>query len=423
MHPAKNEKQAFSVNSITQQFSMLLINSFKSFVTLLLTAGILLLAPSGCKAPADGDPAPVTFKKTLVSSSLIGAYTKDELRNRFTGVSALLKAFIRNDIKAFRLTYTTTNSDGKAITASGALIVPLVANAVPLLSMQHGTITSDSDAPSNFESSSEAYTYGSVFASQGYIVAAPDYIGYGASKDLPHTYEQREGLATASLDMLRAAREFLSNQSIAWDNRLFIAGYSEGGFATMSLQKKLEEETGNEFNLVASSCGAGAYDKPAFMKQIINEQTTGVDYINRLYVWVLLTYDRIYGLNRPMSYYFKEPYASQITKEGKDVSINVSLNTTFTDSFKKAVNEGTDKAFLAAVQDNDVHDWKPRTPTRLYHGTADEIVAFLNSQNAYDAMLKRGSTSVVLKPMPLATHGTGIIEYITGTYEFFSNIN
>lgn len=396
----------------------------KSFCALLLAASILLLAPSGCKTSSGTDPAPVTPPKTLVSSALIGAYTKDQLSSRFTGVSALLKAFIRNDIKAYRLTYTTTNTDGKTITASGALIVPLVANAVPMLSMQHGTITSDSDAPSNFESSSEAYTYGSVFASQGYIVAAPDYIGYGASKDMPHTYEHRNGLATASLDMLRAAREFLTSQSvIAWDNRLFIAGYSEGGFATMSLQKKLEEETGNEFNLVESSCGAGAYDKPAFMKQIINETTTGVDYVNRLYIWVLLTYDRIYGLNRPMTYYFKEPYASQITKEGKDVSINVSLNTTFTDSFKKAVNDGTDKAFLAAVADNDVHDWKPRTPTHLYHGTADEIVAFLNSQNAYDAMKARGSTSVTLIPIPFATHGTGIPGYILGTKDFFSTIN
>ena len=52
------------------------------------------------------------------------------------------------------------------------------------------------------------------------------------------------------------------------------------------------------------------------MKQIINDQSAGVDYINRLYVWVLLTYDRIYGLNQPLTYYFKEPYASQIQSAG-----------------------------------------------------------------------------------------------------------
>lgn len=393
----------------------------KSILTLLLIGGMLLVAPTGCKQSVGDEFAPLTQPRTLVNSSLIGTYSTDQLRNRFSGVSLPLQLFIRYGVKAYRLEYTTTNTDGKTIKASGALIVPDVTTAVPMLSMQHGTITGDNDAPSNFQSNSEAYTYGSVFASQGYIIAAPDYIGYGASKDLPHTYEHRNGIATASLDMLRAAREFLSSQRINWDNRLFIAGYSEGGYATMALQKKIEEETGSEFNLVASSCGAGAYDKPAFMKKIINEKTGGVDYINRLYVWVLLTYDRIYGLNRPMTYYFKEPYASQIAAQGMGASINVSLNEAFADSFKQAINNGTDKEFTAAVQDNDVHDWKPRTPTRLYHGTADEIVSFLNSQNAYDAMQKRGATNVQLIPIQGATHATGIIQFILGTYDFFGS--
>ncbi len=383
---------------------------------------MLLIAPTSCKTSTVDDPAPPAQQHTLIKGSLIGEYSTDQLRSRFTGASTILQIFIRYGIKAYRLEYTTTNTDGKTVTASGALIVPNVTTAAPMLSMQHGTITSDDDAPSNFRSSSEAYSYGSVFASQGYIIAAPDYIGYGASKNLPHTYENQNGLATASLDMLRAAREFLSNEKINWDKRLFVAGYSEGGYATMSLQKKIEEETGNEFNLVASSCGAGAYDKTAFMNHLFTQQTAGVDYINRLYVWVLLTYDRIYGLNRPMTYYFKEPYATLIAKDGMNASINVSLNLAFTDSFKKAIVDGTDKEFIAAVQANNVHDWKPRTPTRLYHGTADEIVPYLNSQNAYDAMRKRGATNVEIKPVPGGTHATTIIEFIRGTYEFFGSI-
>ena len=222
--------------------------------------------------------------------------------------------------------------------------------------------------------------------------------------------------------MLRATREFLSDNNVGWDKRLFIAGYSEGGYATMALQKKIEEETGNEFNLVASSCGAGAYDKPAFMKQIVNEPTSGITSINRLYVWVLLTYDRIYGLNRPMSYYFKEPYATQIAARGKDMDINVSLHTIFTDSFKKAINDGTDVDFLKAVQDNDVHDWKPRTQTRLYHGDADDTVFYLNSQNTYQAMQNRGATNVTLETLRGANHATGIIGFISGTYSFFGTV-
>jgi pimeloyl-ACP methyl ester carboxylesterase len=394
----------------------------KSIITLFLVGFLVLVAPMACKQSTGNDAVAPVPTRTLTGSSLIGEYSTAQLRSRFTGANAALQLFIRFGIKAYRLEYTTTNTDGKSIKASGALIIPDAPAALPLLSMQHGTILSDADAPSNFGSGSEAYTFGSVFASQGYIIAAPDYIGYGASKDVPHTYEHRNGLATASLDMLRAARDFLTDKRINWDKRLFIAGYSEGGYATLALQKKIEEETGSEFNLVASSCGSGAYDKPAFMKQIVNSTTAGVDYINRLYIWVLLTYDRIYGLNRPMTYYFKEPYASQIAAKGKDVSINVNLSQAFTDNFKQAVNAGTDKAFLDAVQDNDIHDWKPRTRTQLYHGDADETVLYLNSKNAYEAMQKRGATNVQLITMRGATHATGILEFITGTYSFFGSV-
>jgi alpha-beta hydrolase superfamily lysophospholipase len=392
---------------------------FKSILTLLVIGGVLLAAPSGCKTKETSEPVTPAPAQRLVSSSLIGEYSPSQLRSRYTGINSLFQALIVNGINVYRLEYKTTNTDGKTVMASGALIVPDAATAAPLLSMQHGTIGGDSEAPSYYRSGSEAYTFGTVFASQGYIIAAPDYIGYGASKDLPHTYDQRTGLATASLDMLRAAREFMSKNNINWDKHLYLAGYSEGGYATMALQKKIEEETGDEFNLVASSCGAGAYDKTAFMKQVINERTSGVASINELYVWVLLTYDRIYGLNRPMTYYFKEPYATQVAAKGKEAVINVSLNQAFTDSFKKAINDGTDEGFLKAVRDNDIYDWKPRTPTQLYHGDADNTVLYLNSVNARDAMQKRGATNVELKPIRGGTHATSILSYITGTYSFF----
>lgn len=395
--------------------------SLRFILSWLLIGSMVILVPTSCKQSTTTDPVtPVT--RVLTKSTLIGTFSTDQLRGLFTGSNVILQSFIRYGVSVYRLEYTTKNTDGKAITASGAVIVPATTNAVPLLSMQHATLSGESDAPSNFQSTSEIYTFGSLFGSQGYIIAAPDYIGYGASKDVPHTYEHRNGLATASLDMLRATRDFLGDKSISWNKRLFIAGYSEGGYATMALQKKIEEETGSEFNLVASSCGAGAYDKPAFLKEIINSTTSGIASINRLYLWVLLTYDRIYGLNHPMSYYFKEPYATQVAAGGKDTDINVSLNQTFTDSFKQGVNNGTDKTFLDAIQDNDIHDWKPRTPTQLYHGDADNTVFFLNSQNAYDAMQKRGATNVQLIRIPGANHATGITTFITGTYNFFSSI-
>ncbi|MBO0929404.1 alpha/beta hydrolase family protein [Fibrella aquatilis] len=380
--------------------------------------GLTALAPSACRQSAQPEAA-ATPARTLIDAQLLGTYTSDQLRNRYNGATSFLRLLTRYGIRAYKLTYHTTNTDGKAVTASGAVLVPMTTDSLPLISMQHGTISGDDQAPSYYKSSSEAYQFGSVFSSVGYIVAAPDYIGYGASNNLPHPYEHNRSLGQASLDMLRATKEFLADQKTNWNGRLYTAGYSEGGYATMALQKKLEEEAPTEFNLVASSVGAGAYDKPAFMRYIVGNKTQGsIDY-NRLYLWVLLTYDRVYGLNRPASYYFKEPYASRVKANAQGALINVSFNEALTDEFKTAVQNGTDAAFIKAVQDNDIHDWKLRTPTRLYHGDADNTVFFFNSQNAYDAMQRRGATNVSLYRLRGRTHATGIIDFVLGTFDFF----
>jgi dienelactone hydrolase len=406
---------------------MLLTKTFLTGLFTALLAGLLLVGPTGCRTSTPEDVVQPQ-NPVLVSATSIGTYTTEQLRTRYTSLygsfaTLITGQYLKNPITVYRVVYKTKNTDGTEVQASGALVVPTMSGAIPMISLQHGTIRSDDDAPSNNGAGSDTYLFGSLFASSGYIVSLPDYIGYGASKSLPHTYEHRSGLATASLDMLRASREFLAQNKASWDKRLFITGYSEGGYATMSLHKKLEEEAPNEFNLRASSVGAGAYDKTAMMKFIVNTASTNVVGYNQLYVWVLLTYDRIYGLNRPMSYYFKEPYATQIQSQRENVSINVSLNQVFTDQFKQAVNSGSDANFVKAVADNDVYDWKPAVPVQFYHGEADQLVPLFNSENAFNAMTKRGAR-VTKKSTPGANHtDLGVIlEYAQGTAAFFGSV-
>lgn len=358
----------------------------------------------------------------LKESSSIATLNKQQVLQKAGTLAAVVAQYVKHDIKVYKITYKTKNTDGSDITASGALILPVTTGPVSMISVQHGTISNPDEAPSLFRDGSEGSSFGSLFGSMGYIIAYPDYIGYGESKDLPHPYEHRASLASASLDMLRAAKEFLRGQTdVKWDEKLYIAGYSEGGFATMSLQRKIEEEASSEFNLRASSCGAGAYDKTAFMKHIINVKTDGVAGYNSLYLWVLLTYDRIYKLNKPASYYFTEKYAPQITASGKNASIPESFHLALNDSFKKALNDGTDKAFIDAIADNDVYDFKPKTPTQLYHGTDDPLVFFFNSENAYNAMQKRGATNVEFIKVNKGTHSSSILPFLLGTQAFFAN--
>jgi pimeloyl-ACP methyl ester carboxylesterase len=389
---------------------------FRKYTFLLLWSLLLLNA---CNTE-DKPVVPNEPNQYLKESNVIKELSKDKVIQQVNSLAPFVLSYVKNGVKVYKLTYKTKNTDGADITASGALILPVTNQPVSMISVQHGTIREDSSAPSNFSDNGEAASFGSLFGSMGYIIAYPDYIGYGASKDYPHPYEHKASLASASLDMLRAAKEFLKGQSdVKWDNKLYVAGYSEGGYATMSLQKKIEEEASSEFDLRASSCGAGAYDKTAFMEYIINSPTHGISSYNTLYLWVLLTYDQIYKLNRPASYYFKEPFASRIAASGTNVVINQSFNTILTDLFKKELNDGTNKGFIDAIGDNDVYNWKPKTPTRLYHGDEDKLVFYFNSENAFKAMKAAGANNIELIPVPGGDHSTSLLLYLLGTRDFF----
>jgi pimeloyl-ACP methyl ester carboxylesterase len=384
---------------------------FRHFRVLFLFSLLFLI---GCEKQETPPAANQYFKE----STFIKELSKDDILK----INPLFTGYVKYGLKAYKVTYKTKNTDGTEITASGAVMLPVTDQTVSMISVQHGTITTDPEAPSYLAAGSEASDLGTLFSSMGYIIVYPDYIGYGASNNVPHPYEHRASLGSAGLDLLRATKEFLKTQSaVKWDNKLFIAGYSEGGYASMSLQKKIEDEASSEFNLRASSCGAGAYDKTAFMKYIINSPTQGIASYNSLYLWVLLTYDRIYKLNKPASYYFKEPYATQIAANGQKVTINVSFHTILTDSFKKALNDGTDTGFIAAIGDNDVYNWKPKTPTRLFHGDADPLVFYFNSVNAEAAMKKLGAADVQLIPIPGGTHASSVTAYLLGTLSFFQD--
>src|SRR5690606_10155826 len=125
----------------------------------------------------------------LIDATLVQELSQADVMRVADTVDPILAALVRHGVRLYRVTYKTVNVDGSEIEASGAIAFPLSEQAFPMLSVQHGTITSEASAPSNLTPGSEFMKYGSVFAAFGYITVFPDYIGYGASKHLPHPYE------------------------------------------------------------------------------------------------------------------------------------------------------------------------------------------------------------------------------------------
>jgi pimeloyl-ACP methyl ester carboxylesterase len=356
----------------------------------------------------------------LIESKTIADVSRADIASRLPGIP-LVATLTSFDVRAVRIVYRTKNPEGQDVQASGVLIFPTNPNRpLALLSHQHGTITNDNQAPSNYTDRSEAWSIGTILASAGYVVSAPDYLGYGVSRNIPHPYEHAKNTAQVSLDMLRATKEYCRMNNIQLNGKLFLTGYSQGGGATMALHKKIEEEAANEFRVTASAPGAGAYNKTGFADFLVN--TSQPQPSINLYLWVIDTYNRIYKINRPWTAILTQPSASAVQANGIFTSVNPNPQQLFTTEFATGIRNRTDAAFINALRDNDIYDWRPQAPVRLYHGTADTTVPIFHSRDALNAMRQRGATDVQLVEIQGGDHITAIQQYVLGMYFFFASL-
>lgn len=372
----------------------------------------LVIGLAACGKNNDPD-----LPQVLVSSTQLAELTKATIDGRLRDLPGS-NLLTRHSVRVYRIVYRTRNTENVEVEASGALLVPVVDNPKPLLSLQHATITQENQAPSNFTDQSEAWTLGAAMSSIGFVVSAPDYLGFGASRSMPHPYEHAPTLASASLDMLRAVREFCRKEGIVLNEKLFLAGYSLGGSATMALHKTIEEQAASEFTVTASAPGAGAYHKTGFARSIMGSNQV-LSFIDS-YLWVLDTYNRVYKINRPVNQIIDARFS--FTIQGNQLTGNFSRNPQelFTPAFRQGILSGSDTPFMNALRDNDVHDWRPKAPIRMFHGSADDFVPITNARDALAAMRARGATNVELQEIPGGNHFTSVPQYILGMYFYFA---
>jgi hypothetical protein len=143
------------------------------------------------------------------------------------------------DVETYRVRYQTQDR-GQLIEASGFVVVPKGAGAVPTLLWTHPTVGfADQCAPTAVGLEGAAFPM--LFASAGFAVAAPDYLGmngWGAASTQLHPYIVAEPTALASLDNLRALQAVLAGPAAALGTsadpaQLIHWGASEGGFAAL----------------------------------------------------------------------------------------------------------------------------------------------------------------------------------------------
>ncbi|SMG43444.1 hypothetical protein SAMN05661096_03028 [Marivirga sericea] len=345
----------------------------------------------------------------VVSYQFLDSISTDDIAARFGG-NNLVSGFVNFDITAHKITYMTENFDGTEVEASGLVLIPLVRGSAKLTSFQHSTLAKDPNpaidqenrAPSYLpENNAEIHLSAALFASNGYMISAPDYIGYGSTGDMFHPYEHAQTTATTSYDMLVAAREYAESLGVNMRTEgeteveeLHLLGYSQGGNSTMALHKYIQENHTEEFNIVRSAMGAGAYHKTAVGDYIFNFEGE-LGFSISLYLWVMHTYDRVYS-QKGLGYYLKEPYATEVSENGYYAISNTNPQEIFTDQFIAEVNDPNSE-FSAALADNNVHDWRAEAPIKLYHSREDGLVPYFNSVDAFENLTANGSEEVLFE--------------------------
>lgn len=321
---------------------------------------------------------------------------------------------IDHGVVVYRISYRTTYK-GEPVVASGLVSAPLSDGTFPVISYQNGTNTLHENAPS-VNPEYELYALLQLVASTGFVITMPDYLGFGESDEMFHPYLHTSSTVPVVLDMLKAAAELGEIREHRLNNDLYLAGYSQGGWATLQVQKEIEENPTTGFNLKASAPGGGPYDLTNIYDNILSRNTYAKPYF---LAYLFNSYTNTGDITTPLEDVFKSPYDELTatlfngTLSGNDIDarLTTTISDLFTEDFVTNRHTGTRFASVStALAANSVEPWALSTPTRLVHSTNDELVPFETAEQTYQEFIEAGTNPETLTLVPIESYShTGAI--------------
>lgn len=200
-------------------------------------------------------------------------------------------------VKVWHIDYHTIGGQGEATQASAALMTPTGSDARcqgarPIVVYDHGTKTNTSFdiAKIDDQGNGEGLLMAAVFAANGYIVVAPNYAGYDKSTLGYHPYLNANQQSADTVDALSAARTALPSTGASAGSKLYLTGYSQGGFVSMATQRALEAQG---TSVSAGAPMSGPYALAAFGDAIFLGQVSGGGVVN--FTLLATSYQHSYG--------------------------------------------------------------------------------------------------------------------------------
>lgn len=335
-------------------------------------------------------------------------------------------------ISAYDIHYESHSVSGTVDTLSGLVIIPHSSTeAFPILTYQHGTVILDSQAPSITGISAdnlEIFLISLITAPSGFITVIPDYTGIG-DPDKYHPYIIANSHTQALVNMIRSVKqlsiELEGNDGFQFNDQLFLAGYSDGGYATLASQKGIQIDYSDELSVTASFPMAGPYDLSGTMVDYFLSEP---EYTQPYYVPYVLTSHLWYyqGLDVDFAEYFEPFWADTLpslfdgTHSGSEINELMPENPLdiLLDDVLAEFENDEDHFFRQSLEENTLLDWVPESPTYFYHGMGDDIVPYQNAQIAYDTFVANGAPDVwlTLYPEELGGHSDVALTCILAGY-------
>lgn len=275
------------------------------------------------------------------------------------------------------------------------------------------------------------YLFGLAFASEGYVTTMPDYVGMGDGAGL-HPFVHSATEASATIDILRSARNYCTDNSISLNGDAFLAGYSQGGHATMATIKEIEANFASEFNVRAVVPSAGPLD--------VSDTQSGFMLLDQpfassgLVAYVVFAYNEIYNFYNDPSEVFVSPYAETLGKHftaemnssfeaiAQDTPPSNIPREMFQPAFLESLENDPNNGAKLAMKDNDLYDLKINAPLKICHCSADEVITVDNAKVAVEALKARGTDVEWIDPFPPGMHGQCAIFHMKVAHDWFTQL-
>ena len=338
-------------------------------------------------------------------------------------------------VDLYKVTYLTPyRHPDSLVQASGAVAIPVGSECeFPLVGYGHGTQANRYNVASNMAGGQ--WDVNTIFASTGYAVAMPDYLGLGDADPsvIIHPYTHSFSQSNTMINALRTARHVCDTADVNLNGQVFLYGYSQGGGTTVVTVKEIQENYPEEFGIAGSAPMSGAYDLIDAQVDLIASDSV---YPTPGYLpYILLGYQSMYPeLFDGPSDILKAPYDSLIPPLFYDGNHGIGyINGVCTPVPKQIVLDSVVNEFLndslhplrVRLRENDmIRDWFPTSPMKLFYCHGDDQVTYLNSETAYDYWVAQGADTALLEKQNFGDldHGGCAPLAILAGKDYFDNL-